>query len=92
MDEFVTCAQAFQKLKDLLLGWNEDICNGDVYANNLSQHLYRWLSSASNSKLYDPLLHRLVHKLMKKAFFQLLLQLRQLGCHVVYGNFHKLLL
>jgi hypothetical protein len=42
--------------------------------------------------MYDPLLHRLVHKLMKKNFFQLLLQLRQLGCEVVYGSFNKMYL
>ena len=40
--------------------------------------------------MYDPLLMRLVHKLMKKNFFQLLLRFKQLGCKVVYANFQKM--
>ena len=55
-------------------------------------NVYRWLSSGIASKMYDPLLHRLVHKLMKKNFFQLLLHFKQLGCEVVYGSFNKLYL
>lgn len=53
--------------------------------------MYRWLTSSTQSKLYDPLLHRLVQKLMKKNFFKLLYELKQLGCTVIHGNFHKLL-
>ena len=55
-------------------------------------HLYRWISSPAEAKLYDPLLHRLIHKLMKKNFFQLLYRLKELGCNVIYGNFHKLII
>lgn len=32
----------------------------------------------------------LVHKLMKKSFFQLLLRFKQLGCNVIYANFQKI--
>ena len=53
-------------------------------------NVYRWLSSPKTSKLYDPLLHRLVHKLMKKNFFQLLLRFKQLGCNVIYANFNTM--
>ena len=38
------------------------------------------------------MLHRLVHKLMKKNFFQLLYRLKQLGCQVIYASFHKVLI
>ena len=58
----------------------------------LVSHLYRWISSPAESKLYDPLLHRLVHKLMMKNFFQLLYQLKQHGCNVIYANFHKIII
>lgn len=40
--------------------------------------------------MYDPLLHRLVQKLMKKNFYLLLYELKQLGCSVIHGNFHRI--
>lgn len=40
--------------------------------------------------MYDPMLHRLVQKLMKKNFLKLLFELKQLGCTVIHGNFHRL--
>ena len=58
----------------------------------LVSHLYRWISSPAESKLYDPLLHRLVHKLMMKNFFQLLFRLKEHGCNVIYANFHKIII
>lgn len=66
--------------------------NGDQYADMLVSHLYRWISSPAESKLYDPLLHRLIHKLMKKNFFQLLYRLKELGCNVIFANFHKVII
>lgn len=69
LDEYVTCAPIFRKLRDLVNCWLTDVLKEDEYADRLISHVYRWLSSASSSKLYDPLLHRLVHKLMKKFFY-----------------------
>ena len=37
-------------------------------------NVYRWLSTSS-SLLYEPLLHRFVHSLMKKVWLQLLAEL-----------------
>lgn len=54
--------------------------------------MFRWLTSPADSKLYDPLLHRLIHKLMKKNFVMLLHSLKQLGCNVVYASFHKIII
>jgi len=64
LDEYVTCAPIFKKLRDLASLWVKDSLNEDPYADSLIAHLYRWISSPSGAKLYDPLLHRLVHKLM----------------------------
>ena len=72
LDEFVTCHAAFKELKSLLECWAKDAFRDDAYADELVSHLYRWLSSSTQAKLFDPQLHRLVHKLMKKTFFQLL--------------------
>jgi DNA polymerase epsilon subunit 1 len=60
-------------------------------ADNLLAHFYRWMSSA-HSKLYDPSLHRFLHNLMKKVFWQLIAEFRKLGATVVYGNFNKVTL
>ena len=88
----MSCAPVFQKLKDLCNLWVKDVLSGDHYADVLVSHLYRWISSPAEAKLYDPLLHRLIHKLMKKNFFQLLYRLKELGCNVIFANFHRMII
>ena len=90
LDEFVTCSASFRKLKDLVQSWLEDVMKQDVYADILISNVQRWLTSPKVSKLYDPLLHRLVHKLMTKSFYILLRRFKQLGCKVIYANFHSI--
>ena len=92
LDEYVTCATMFKHLKTVINIWLQDLSRNDVYADALVSHLFRWLSSPAEAKLYDPLLHRLVHKLMKKNFFMLLQSLKLLGCKVVYASFHKVII
>ena len=53
--------------------------------------LYGWLTN-STSKLYDPLLHRMIHKMMKKNFLWLVAKFKALGCHIVHGDFQKLII
>ena len=64
LDEFVTCSAAFNVLKQLASHWVTDLANEDEQADHLLSNVYRWLTSSKNSNLYDPLLHRLIHKLM----------------------------
>lgn len=59
-------------------------------ADKLGSQVQRWLSSPT-SKLYDPMLHSLVHKMMKKSFLQLVNKFKQLGCKVVFANFSKII-
>jgi len=92
LDEYVTCATMFKHLKTVINIWLQDLSRNDVYADALVSHLFRWLSSPAEAKLYDPLLHRLVHKLMKKNFFMLLQSLKLLGCKVIYASFHKVII
>jgi DNA polymerase epsilon subunit 1 len=43
-DETVSCAPAFQVLKHMVQGWLSDaVSSGNVFADCLLQHLYRWL-------------------------------------------------
>ena len=61
LDEFVTCKAAFSKIKELCHFWCHDVeSNNDIYADGLLSNMYRWLTSNTSSKMYDPLLHRLV--------------------------------
>jgi len=66
-----------------------DLANEDEHADHLLSNVYRWLTSSKNSKLYDPLLHRLVHKLMSLNLRFLLSRFKQLQCKVIYASFHK---
>lgn len=89
LDEFVTCANSFAQFKKLMKCWVSDVqnFNSDV-APVLIMNAYRWITNP-NSKLYDPLMHRLVQKLMKKSFLKLLHHFKQLGCEVVHADFNK---
>lgn len=79
-------------LKNLVTLWVKDTEEyGDKFALSIVQNLLRWLSSAENSNLYDPLLHRLVHKLRFKLYLQLLAAVKQLGCEIVHASTTKLL-
>lgn len=90
LDEFVTCANAFAQLKKLLSCWVGDLQTSDDadVAAELITNVYKWVTDPV-SKLYDPLLHRLVHKLMKKSFLRLLHQFKQFGCDIVHADFTK---
>lgn len=91
LDEFVACSAAFARLKDLVQVWLHDaIEKNDLQAINLIENVYRWLSSPKTSKMYDPLLHQLVHKLMTKNFYLLLRRFKQLGCKIIYASFHEI--
>ena len=53
--------------------------------------MYRWIQNPS-SFLYEPALCRMIHKLMKKLFMQLIGELRRLGASVVYAEFNRIVL
>ena len=64
---FCTIFIFIQILCGLVNGWFHDVShNCSVHADLLLMHFYRWLRS-SISSLYDPALHRFIHKLMKKV-------------------------
>lgn len=90
-DIFVTCMDSFGKLKAMVTSWMAEIQKGNIYADRLMQHIYRWLSSPS-SKMYDPALHRMIHVIMIKIFLRLVQRFKEHGSVIVYGSFHKLIL
>jgi len=91
-DETVSCAPAFQVLKHMVQGWLSDaVSSGNVFADCLLQHLYRWLCSPL-SKLHDPALHRILHKVMQKVYALLLAELRKLGATIVFADFSRIII
>ncbi|XP_077235840.1 DNA polymerase epsilon catalytic subunit A-like [Tasmannia lanceolata] len=91
-DEASSCAPAFRVLKKLIERCVSDaVTSGNVFADAILQHLYRWLCSPQ-SKLHDPALHRVLHKVMEKVFALLLAEFRKLGAAIVFADFSKIII
>ncbi|PWA95928.1 DNA polymerase epsilon catalytic subunit [Artemisia annua] len=92
LDEATSCSSAFRVLKQLIQRCLADaVSSGNIYADAMLQHLYRWLCSP-RSKLHDPALHRMLHKVMQKVFALLIAEFRKLGATIVFANFSKIIL
>ncbi|KAL8475241.1 hypothetical protein ACS0TY_031590 [Phlomoides rotata] len=91
-DEATSCAPAFRVLKQLIQRCLADaVTSGNAFADALLQHLYRWLCSPK-SKLHDPALHRMLHKVMQKVFALLMAELRKLGAAIVFASFSRVII
>ncbi|ESQ36065.1 hypothetical protein EUTSA_v10006524mg [Eutrema salsugineum] len=91
-DETTGCAQAFRVLKQLIQSCLADVRKSDnVYADSILQRLSWWLCSPC-SKLHDPALHLMLHKVMQKVFALLLTDLRRLGAIIIYADFSKVVI
>jgi hypothetical protein len=92
-DETATCAKAFRVLRHLLVNWLADTQDPtrEQQANFFADRFQRWIS-APRSRLFDPALNKLVHKLAKKVWQQLLAELKKLGARVVYATFEKVII
>ncbi|GAB2236234.1 hypothetical protein Droror1_Dr00027973 [Drosera rotundifolia] len=85
-------ANAFVILKQFVQRCLQDAIKfGNVFAEAVLQHLYRWLCSP-RSKLHDPALHSMLHKVMQKVFALLLAEFRKLGATIVFANFSKVII
>ncbi|CAA0178621.1 unnamed protein product [Arabidopsis thaliana] len=91
-DETTGCAQAFRVLKQLIHSCLTDVRKSkNIYADSILQRLSWWLCSPS-SKLHDPALHLMLHKVMQKVFALLLTDLRRLGAIIIYADFSKVII
>ncbi|KAG7653527.1 DNA polymerase epsilon catalytic subunit A C-terminal [Arabidopsis suecica] len=91
-DETTGCAQAFRVLKQLIHSCLTDVRKSEnIYADSILQRLSWWLCSPS-SKLHDPALHLMLHKVMQKVFALLLTDLRRLGAIIIYADFSKVII
>lgn len=91
-DDAVLCFSAFRVLKSMVSALFSDVQEDENYlADVLLMSFYRWLRS-SHAKLYDPSMSRMIYKLMKKVFLQLLSSLKKLGATIVYADFNRVVI
>lgn len=91
-DEKFVCLNAFRKIRSMISTWIEDVHKyKNEFADRLVMHSYRWLASR-NSKMYDPLLHLTVHKLIHQLFSHLLAEISKIGAKIIYAHSDKLIL
>ncbi|MCD7471233.1 DNA polymerase epsilon catalytic subunit A [Datura stramonium] len=91
-DTTTSCAPAFRVLKQLIQRCLTDaVTSGNIFADAMLQHLYRWLCSP-RSRLHDPALHSMLHKVMQKMFALLVAELRKLGAAIVFASFSKIII
>lgn len=78
-------------LREMVKAWWTEACKGSPMADNMVQHLIRWVESPS-SYLYDKSLHRYVQMMSRKAFQQLMTDFRRVGSHIIHASPSRLLL
>ena len=78
-------------LREMVKSWWLEACRGSPMADNMVQHLIRWVESPA-SNLYDRSLHRYVQMMSRKAFQQLMTDFRRVGSHIVFASPSRLLL
>jgi len=92
LGDSVLSPQTFFILKNLVKGWMIDKANSAESPADLAiAYFWRWISSPS-SHMYDLSIHRFVHGLMVKTFFQIQAEFRRLGSTIIYADFGQILL
>lgn len=86
-------AQTFNTLRSMVKVWLLDKIRSDFEspATLAVDHFWRWVTSTS-SGLYDPIIHRFVHGLMRKIFIQMIAEFKRLGSVIVYADFSSIIL
>lgn len=78
-------------LRSMILNVADDVRNGNIFASQILEHIYRWISS-SGSIMYHASLFTYVHGLMKRVFVELLSEFRRLGSSIIYADFNRVIL
>ncbi|KAI4151633.1 MAG: hypothetical protein LQ340_003390 [Diploschistes diacapsis] len=78
-------------LREMVKAWWMEACKGSPMADNMVQHLIRWVESPT-SHLYDRSLYHYVQMMSRKAFQQLMTDFRRVGSHIVFASPTRLLL
>ncbi|CAH3120153.1 unnamed protein product [Pocillopora meandrina] len=91
-DEAALCSSAFRILKGMVHSWLHEVSTyGNLNADAQLMHFYRWLASPS-ALLYDPALCRMVQRMMKKLYMQLIAEFKRLGSTIVFANLSRIII
>ncbi|KAJ3083395.1 hypothetical protein HDU99_010155 [Rhizoclosmatium hyalinum] len=91
-DEKQISFRTFKIMREMVQAWQYQYeARKDRLAEMMLEHLYRWLTSSA-SRMHDPALFNMIHRLMRKVFLQLVGEFKQLGSQVVFCSFEKLVL
>ncbi|KAI8837763.1 hypothetical protein BJ741DRAFT_603225 [Chytriomyces cf. hyalinus JEL632] len=91
-DEKHVNARTFRIMREMVQAWQYQFeSRHDRLAEMMLEHLYRWLTSSA-SRMHDPALYNMIHRLMRKVFLQFVGEFKQLGSQLVYCSFEKLVL
>lgn len=91
-DEAALCSSAFRILKGMVHSWLHEVSTYEnLNADTQLMHFYRWLSSPS-ALLYDPALCRMVQRMMKKLYMQLVAEFKRLGSTIVFASLSKIII
>ncbi|KAK1431332.1 hypothetical protein QVD17_07789 [Tagetes erecta] len=91
LDEATPCVHAFRALRALIQRCVADaVSSSNIFADELLQHVYRWICSP-RSKLHDPALLRMLQKVMKKVLALLLAEFRKSGATIIFANYSKVI-
>jgi DNA polymerase epsilon subunit 1 len=89
-DEFVLCANSFHVIKRMAEKLLNDVRHSEsVPADILLGNFYRWISSF-NSKFFDPVIHRMINKLMYKYFSILVRKIKEFGFEIIFADYKKI--
>ena len=84
--------EAFQLINKMIFEWFRLIyTEEDEVCDSLAANLHKWFVDES-SRLYDPLLKRLLQKIVKKIFNYLISQLNNLGAKIIFASTNKLII
>jgi len=91
-DEAALCSSAFRIVKGMVHSWLHEVSTyANPYADAQLMHFYRWLSSPAGL-LYDPALCRMVQRMMKKLYMQLVAEFKRLGSTIVFASLSKIII
>ncbi|GKA98205.1 DNA polymerase epsilon catalytic subunit, partial [Tanacetum coccineum] len=86
LDEAMSCSPAFRVLKQLIQRRLTDAVSfGNIFADAMLQKFCQWLCSP-RSKLHDPALYAMLHKVMQKVLALLRAELENFGAAYNYGG------
>ena len=89
-DEFTLGSNAFYVMKKMVEKWLSDVKQYENFCADLLQiHFYRWVASF-NSKFFDPVLYRMINKLMQRYFSILIRKIKDFGFDIIYADYKKI--